>query len=99
MLDIGSSELEHAIEQACQFMSSGVDGGGCPRSGFDAADKSADGRLTLHGSLGRQPEHGRRAILGFSGAGIEQFAAADAIVRTEFKPGAKVFFAFPTGHV
>ena len=99
LLNVGGSELEHAIEQAREFVGPGVDGGGCAESSLEAADKCPDGRLALHRSLGRQSEHRGRAILGLSRSGTEQFAAADAIVRTEFEPGTKVLFASPTAHV
>jgi aryl-alcohol dehydrogenase-like predicted oxidoreductase len=42
----------------------------------------ADGSLALHRSLSCQPEHRRRAILGFAGFGIEHFASTDPIIRT-----------------
>src|SRR5258708_34868919 len=99
LLNVGRYELEHAIEQAGEFVSPGVDGSGCAQPSLEAADKCPDGGLALHRSLGRQSEHRGRAILGLSRSGTEYFASADTIVRTEFEPGTKVLFAFPTAHV
>jgi hypothetical protein len=42
LLNVGRSELEHAIEQAGEFVSPGVDGCGCAQPSLGAADKCRD---------------------------------------------------------
>jgi hypothetical protein len=50
--------------------------------------------FALHRSLGCQSEHRCSTVLGFSGFGTEQLAAADAIIPTKFEQEQKCFSLF-----
>src|SRR4029077_16833568 len=52
--NINLAELEHAIDQASEFVGSGIDSCRRTKTRFNASDESADGSLTLHGALGGQ---------------------------------------------
>jgi hypothetical protein len=61
--NISRAELEHAIDQAGEFVGSGIDSCRRSKTRFDASDESADGSLTLHGALGGQAQVSGSATL------------------------------------
>ena len=97
--DVSLAELEHAIEQARQFMSSGVHSRRRSKTRFNASDEGADGSFTLHGALGSQTQGSSSAIGILSWFARKDLASADPIVGSDIEPCAKVLFAGPATHI
>jgi len=71
-LDVSLAELEHAIEQACEFVGSGINGRWGSEARLNASDEGTDGRFTLHGALSGQAQRRSSAIGIFSRFGLPQ---------------------------
>ena len=88
--DVSFAELEHSIEQAGEFVGSGVDSRGRSKTDLNASDERSDGSFALHGALSGQAQGGRSAIGILSRFARKDFTSADAIVGSDIEPGAKV---------
>ena len=80
-------------------MGAGVYCGRRSKTNLDAPDECSDGGFALHGTLSGQAQSCGSAIGIFSWFGRKDFASADAIVRSDVEPGAKMFFARPSAHI
>src|SRR5262249_51374672 len=98
-LDVSLAILKHAIEEPCEFMGSGVYCRRRTKANLDASDECSDGGFAMHGTLRLLAQSGSRAIGIFSWFAGKDFASADAIVRSDVEPCAKLLFAGPAAHI
>ena len=98
-LDVSLAVLKHAIEDPGEFMGASVYCRRGSETNLDASDESSDGGFALHGALSGQAQSNRSAIGIFSWFAGKDFASADAMVRSDIQPGAKMFFAGPAAHI
>src|ERR1700745_3638167 len=97
--DVSVAILKHAIEEPGQFMGSGVYCCRRTKTNLDASDECSDGGFALHGTLSSKAQSRSCAIGIFSWFAGKDFASADAIVRSDVEPCAKMLFAGPAAHI
>ena len=83
--------LDEVPDNAGEFVGHGGDGFGGAQASFPAAETVAQIVLGVPEALGGQAQGHRRSAFDVAGFDRDDFAAGDAVVRTETQPGGKGF--------
>ena len=82
-VDIGTSEFEQAIDETGQFAGRRDDSPGMTDAGTDASAVGTQGALAMKQALPTNTQAVAEAVFLFSCFAVENFTAADLVVRAE----------------
>ncbi len=90
LVDVGSAEFEHAIEQSGQLVGHGGNGFRGTETRAQAAELRAQHALTADQIPGTDAQGSGRAVDDPASPSFQDLAATDSIVWTQSQPGSKV---------